>query len=132
MEIIKISSHFPSYLTIKKTIEEYQQQEQFPTFTGLLNKLGINWYQWSYAKPNWQTNKAVNLLLQYQQHLEAHIEKRIMYDKPNTYNFNSMQFILKKYNPEKYGDKTISSSKQNTFEMTNESGIDITKITMSN
>lgn len=54
-------------------------------------------------------SKVVRLLLLYKEHLEVQIEKEMVYQTQGKfYNHNAAQFVLKKLNPMKYGDKVMS------------------------
>lgn len=51
------------------------------------------------------------MLLLYKEHLEVQIEKEMVYQRQGKfYNHNAAQFVLKKLNPLKYGDKVMSMS----------------------
>lgn len=58
-----------------------------------------------------EDDKAVKMLLLYKEFLETQIEKEMIYQKQGKfYNHGAAQFVLKKLNPMKYGDKVVSMS----------------------
>lgn len=96
----------------KKVVEkllEYQQETDTPMFSELINKLGMTWSDWCALVVDKPDDRTVKTLLLYKEHLEVQIEKEMVYQsKGKFYNHGAAQFVLKKLNPMKYGDKVVS------------------------
>lgn len=119
---------------VKEIIENYQNEESMPTFTGLLNKLGITYREYNNLVANNPDNVHVRTMELFKQHLEEQMEKRLIYqEKAGYYNYGALQFAMKKLNAARYGD-TITTEvkpipkKQNSLVFENESGLDITEV----
>lgn len=98
-----------NYRKIAQTLLDYQQEVQTPVFSELINRLGWTWNEWCAMVLECADDKAVKMLLLYKEHLEIQIEKEMIYQKQGKfYNHGAAQFVLKKLNPLKYGDKVVS------------------------
>lgn len=123
---------------VKEIIEIYQNEEPMPTFTGLLNKLGMTYREWNKMVATCPDNVHVRTMELFKQHLEEQMEKRLIYqEKAGYYNYGALQFAMKKLNAARYGDKITTEikpaeiehkPKQNSLIFANESGIDITEV----
>lgn len=119
---------------VKEIIENYQNEESMPTFTGLLNKLGITYREWNNLVANNPDNVHVRTMELFKQHLEEQMEKRLIYqEKAGYYNYGALQFAMKKLNAARYGDNITTEiksvpKKQNSLIFENESGLDITEV----
>lgn len=123
---------------VKAIIEQYQKEEPFPTFTGLLNKLQMTYREYNTIQQMFPDNVHIKTMELFKQHLEEQMEKNLIYQKDlSGYNYNALQFIMKKLNNSRYGDKVITEIKQTatnnktqkpTLLFDNESGIDITTV----
>lgn len=98
-----------NYKKIAQTLLDYQNSTDCPVFSELINKLGWTWSEWCVLSG--EDDKAVKMLLLYKEFLETQIEKEMIYQKQGKfYNHGAAQFVLKKLNPMKYGDKVVSMS----------------------
>lgn len=119
---------------VKEIIENYQNEESMPTFTGLLNKMNITWREYNNLVTNNPDNVHVRTMELFKQHLEEQMEKRLIYqEKAGYYNYGALQFAMKKLNAVRYGDKIVTEikdvpKKQNSLVFENESGLDITEV----
>lgn len=104
---ITVKNKFPNVSKVRNAITEYQQKEPMPTFTGLLNHLGITWTFYNKARNQAPSNPVILLMEQYRQHLEEQFEKQLIYQYQKGYNYQALQFVMKKLNQERYGDKTM-------------------------
>lgn len=136
-EIAKLSRVALKVEQVVGAIEEYQKSEDQPTYIGLLTRLGVTPREVEQMRKSTNRNvlNAVRMLDLYKQHLEAEMEKRLIYQKdlPKFYNHSSLQFALKKSNPLRYGDKVVavnSTNKSGNIDLDsleNESGITISQ-----
>lgn len=119
-------------LTIKSlqnAIQEYQSTTKLPTFTGLLNRIGLPYSQWTKMKGN--GTKEAYLLEMYLQHLEEQMEKRLIYqEEKGYYNYNALMFVLKNLNKDRYQEQKQETIKANPTldffkDMKNVSGISV-------
>lgn len=98
-----------NYKKIAQILLDYQNSTDCPVFSELVNKLGWTWKEWCDTVIDFEEDKAVKMLLLYKEHLETQIEKEMIYQKQGKfYNHSAAQFVLKKLNPLKYGDKVMS------------------------
>lgn len=98
-----VTKKLPTMVILRRIIDEYQKSTNFPTPTGLLNKLGINHKVWDEIK---NTNSPqVQLIEAFFQHIVEHIEKLMLYQPDRFKNYKAYEFILKKWVPSIYGDK---------------------------
>lgn len=94
---------------VAQKLLEYQQETNAPMFSEFINKIGLTWNEWCALLMDQPDSKVVRLLLLYKEHLEVQIEKEMVYQTQGKfYNHNAAQFVLKKLNPMKYGDKVMS------------------------
>lgn len=109
-----------SLLSLKKKLEEYVANCEEPNFFDFVNSLGMLWSEWLELSKN-VNNTGVRLMLRYKEHLEAQMEKLLVYqNKKGYYNYKHLEFVLVKSNPEKYEKKKIETkpikSKLGNFE----------------
>lgn len=139
-EIVKLSKVALKLDYVSSKIAEFQKLEQRPTYTGLLTFLGVTPRDISEMSKSTDRNvlSAMRLLELYKQHLESEMEKKLIYqeDLPKFYNHKSLEFVLKKSNPAKYGDKVVAISTNQSGnvkldDLKNESGFSITEETKS-
>lgn len=124
-----------SVVGVSNVISEYQKETQYPTFSGLLVRLGITWREYNEMtkSENPKVQKAVRVMELFKQHLESKMEEMLIYQQnlPKFYNHNSLMFAMKKSNPLRYGDKVVEvvstnkSGNINLDALENESGISI-------
>lgn len=96
---------------VVEKLKQYQENNTTQMFSEFVNLLGLTWSEWCDVVMNNPEDKTVKLLLLYKEHLEVQIEKEMVYQKQGKfYNHNAAQFVLKKMNPLKYGDKVMSMS----------------------
>lgn len=136
-EIAKLSKVLVRVDAVVSAIEQYQSTEEQPTYIGLLTKLGLTPRDVEQMRKSTdrKVQSAVRMLELYKQHLEAEMEKRLIYQKdlPKFYNHSSLQFALKKSNPLRYGDKVLAVNTTNKSgnvdldSLENESGITISQ-----
>lgn len=94
---------------VAQKLLEYQQETDTPMFSEFLNKIGVTWADWCFMMREQPDSKVVKLLVLYKEHLEIQIEKEMVYQRQGRfYNHGAAQFVLKKLNPMKYGDKVMS------------------------
>lgn len=101
-----VNKKLPSLSELKRIVDEYQKSTNFPTPTGLLNKLGITYSQWEVLlkTPTPQTH----FIEAYFQHIAEQIEKLMIYQNDRYKNYKAYEFMLKKLCPFIYGDKKIT------------------------
>ena len=88
------------------------------TFGGLLTSLYLTYEEFEALckSDDVEDMKVVKLLLLFKQDLEAQLEQKLIYqdDLPKFYNHQSLQFVMKKMNPKRYGDKVLTYSESRT------------------
>lgn len=100
-----------SYSHVEKKLIEYKENTSSPMFSEFVNLLGMSWSEWCAFVSENPSSDVVKLMVLYKEHLECQIEKELVYQKQGKfYNHSSAQFVLKKLNPMKYGDKVMSMS----------------------
>lgn len=100
-----------NYNNVEKKLIEYKENTNSPMFSEFINLLGLSWSDWCALASENSNSDVVRLLVLYKEHLECQIEKELVYQKQGKfYNHSSAQFVLKKLNPLKYGDKVMSMS----------------------
>ncbi len=126
--MIIVNKKLPSMNELKRIIDEYQKSTNFPTPTGLLNKLGITYRQWSEILKN--PSPQTNLIETYFQHIAEQIEKLMIYQNDKYKNYKAYEFMLKKLCPTIYGDnkptkedKEQAKQKELVAMLENKSGI---------
>lgn len=139
-EIVKLSKVALKLDYVSKKIAEFQKAEPRPTYMGLLTFLGVTPGEVANMSKSTDRNvlSAMRLLELYKQHLESEMEKRLIYqdDLPKFFNHQSLQFVMKKSNPARYGDKVVAVSTNQSGNvkldnLKNESGFSITEETKS-
>lgn len=65
------------------------------------------------------------------QELEEEMERQLIYQNQKGYNFQALEFAMKKIHPEKYGDKIVQATKTEVKktsiwdDLKNDSGVDL-------
>lgn len=113
---------------IANLIKKFEEQEVEKTFGGLLFYCGLT--RRDYESLEVENPQVFRLLTLYKEHLEAELEKMLIY-RDKLKNHNAIMFVLKKSNPSVYGDKVqVETSRPkaqviNFNELTNSSGVDL-------
>lgn len=97
-----VNKKLPVMTELKRIINEYQKSTKYPTPTGLLNKLGINYRIWEELRTT--PTPQVMLIEAYFQHIVEQIEKLMIYQPDRLKNYKSFEFMLKKLCPYVYGE----------------------------
>lgn len=136
-----VAGRLGSVASVARKLAEYQAGVEFPVFGEFVSSMGLTWAEWVKLEKEQSTNRAVRLCVLYKEHLEVEMEKMLRYQnlpRGKYYNYNMLQFLLKKSNPAKYGDKVVSVEVKDKKvsaaigDFTNDSGVNLLDLESKN
>ena len=127
--IMNYSSKALSYDYVKKQLEIYVQEKSWQTFGGFLLFAGISTGRFNnlkalYENDNRDAIKIMKLLEWFKSALEVRMEEWMIYQTLHPdldgkyFNLKQLEWIMKKSNPEKYGDEVKTEKEKRVKEKT--------------